>query len=83
MTDRGSGRERKLDGRQEAHPDRLCVQRSAAQGSHALDTPVVGGQGGGVGVCREHLPGDGAPEMLKKTNSEPLVRRKSGVSPSL
>ena len=45
-------------------PDRLCVQRSARR-SHALDTPVVGRQGGGVGVCREHLPGDGAPDAQK------------------
>ena len=57
------GQERKLDGRQEAHL-MLCVQRSARR-SHALDTPVVGRQGGGVGVCREHLPGDGAPDTQK------------------
>ena len=72
------GQERKLDGRQEAHLIAFAVQRSARR-SHALDTPVVGQQGGGVGVCREHLPGDGAPE-LKKTNSS-RGRRRSGVSP--
>ena len=56
------GAERKLDGKQE--PDRLRVQRRARR-AHALDTPVVGRQGGGVGVCREHLPGDGAPDTQK------------------
>ena len=45
------GQERKLDGKQEAHPDRLRVQRRARR-AHALDTPVVGRPGGGVGVCR-------------------------------
>ena len=45
-------------------PDRLCVQRSARR-TRALDTPVVGRPGGGVGVCREHLPGDGAPDTQK------------------
>ena len=45
-------------------PDRLRVQRRARR-AHALDTPVVGRQGGGVGVCREHLPGDGAPDTQK------------------
>ena len=57
------GRERKLDGRQEAHL--IAFACSAARRSHALDTPVVGRQGGGVGVCREHLPGDGAPDAQK------------------
>ena len=45
------GQERKLDGQAGSAPDRLCVQRRARR-SHALDTPVVGRQGGGVGVCR-------------------------------
>ena len=45
-------------------PDRLRVQRRARR-AHALDTPVVGRPGGGVGVCREHLPGDGAPDTQK------------------
>ena len=58
------GQERKLDGRQEAHLIAFACQRSARR-SHALDTPVVGRQGGGVGVCREHLPGDGAPDTQK------------------
>ena len=75
------GRERKLDGRQEAHLIAFAcsaAQRSARR-SHALDTPVVGRPGGRVGVCREHLPGDGAPDA-QKTNSNP-GRRRSGVSP--
>ena len=58
------GRERKLSGRQEAH------QAGSAPGCHRvqqparrtckLDAPSAGGQGGGTGVCREHLLGDGA-----------------------
>ena len=30
-----------------------------------LDAPSAGGQGGGAGVCREHLLGDGAPDTQK------------------
>ena len=45
------GQERKLDGKQEAHLIAIRVQRRARR-AHALDTPVVGRPGGGVGVCR-------------------------------
>ena len=63
------GRERKLSGRQEAHqagsaPGCHRVQQSARR-TCKLDAPSAGGQGGGAGVCREHLPGDGAPDTQK------------------
>ena len=53
------GQERKLDGKQGSAPriqygagsDRHCAPRRARR-AHALDTPVVGRPGGGVGVCR-------------------------------
>ena len=73
------GQERKLDGKQEAYLIAIRVPRRARR-AHALDAPVAGWQGGGeVGVCREHLPGDGALDT-QKMNSSP-GRRKSGVSP--
>ena len=58
------GRERKLSGRQEAH---LCCHRvqQSARRTCKLDAPSAGGQGGGAGVCREHLLGDGAPDTQK------------------
>ena len=73
------GRERKLSGRQEAvgrsrgSPPR--IQYGAGSGCHRvqqsarrtckLDAPSAGGPGGGAGVCREHLLGDGAPDTQK------------------
>ena len=62
------GRERKLSGRQEAHLEQETgchrVQQSARR-TCKLDAPSAGGQGGGAGVCREHLLGDGAPDTQK------------------
>ena len=54
-------------------PDRLCVQRSgtwrkdrsARSAAHTHWTLQLLADGGGVGVCREHLPGDGAPDTQK------------------
>ena len=40
------------------------VQQSARR-TCKLDAPSAGGQGGGAGVCREHLLGDGAPDTQK------------------
>ena len=72
------GQERKLDGKQEAHL--IAFACSAAPEGHTHWTlQLLADRGGGVGVCREHLPGDGAPDT-QKTNSSP-GRRKSGVSP--
>ena len=45
-------------------PRRHRVQQCARR-THELDAPSAGGQGGGAGVCREHLPGDGAPDTQK------------------
>ena len=45
------GQERILDGKQEALRIAFDLQRRA-RWAHALDTPAVGRQGGGVGVCR-------------------------------
>ena len=45
------GQERKLDGKQEAHLIAFACSGRARR-AHALDTPVVGRPGGGVGVCR-------------------------------
>ena len=58
------GRERKLDGKQEAHLVAIACS-SPPEGHVKLDAPSAGGQGGGAGVCREHLPGDGAPDTQK------------------
>ena len=50
INDRPPGRERKLDGKQEAHL--IAFACSAAPEGHARWTlPVAGWQGGGVGVC--------------------------------
>ena len=57
------GRERKLSGRGSA-PGCHRVQQSARR-TCKLDAPSAGGQGGGAGVCREHLLGDGAPDTQK------------------
>ena len=83
------GRERKLDGKQEAHqagsaPGCHRVQQSTRR-TCELDAPSAGGQGGGDGVCREHLLGDGAlgdgaPDT-QKTNSSRGGKR-NGASPS-
>ena len=50
------GRERKLSGRQEAHL--VAIACASARRTCKLDAPSAGGQGGGAGVCREHLLGD-------------------------
>ena len=72
------GRERKLDGRQEAHL--IAFACSAAPEGHTHWTlQLLADKVVEFGVCREHLPGDGAPDT-QKTNSSP-GRRKSGVSP--
>ena len=58
------GRERKLNGRQEAHL--VAVACSDAPAGHTnWNAPSAGGQGGGAGVRREHLLGDGAPDTQK------------------
>ena len=58
------GRERKLDGKQEAHLVAIACS-SPPRRTCKLDAPSAGGQGGGDGVCREHLLGDGAPDTQK------------------
>ena len=55
------GQKRKLDGRQEAHLVAIACS-DAARRTHALDAATACRQGGGDGVCREHLPRDGAPD---------------------
>ena len=58
------GRERKLDGRQEAHL--IAFACSAAPEGHTHWTlQLLADKVVGVGVCREHLPGDGAPDAQK------------------
>ena len=58
------GQKRKLDGRQEAHL--IAIACSDAPEGHAdWDDPTACRQGGGDGVCREHLPRDGAPDTQK------------------
>ena len=58
------GQKRKLDGRQEAHL--IAIACSDAPEGHADWTnPTACRQGGGDGVCREHLPRDGAPDTQK------------------
>ena len=79
------GRERKLDGKQEAHqagsaPGCHHVQQSARR-TCELDAPSAGGQGGGAGVCREHLPGNGAPDTQK--NELKPWRKKEWCIPKL
>ena len=58
------GRERKLSGRQEAHLVAIACS-SPPEGHVSWTAPSAGGQGGGAGVCREHLLGDGAPDTQK------------------
>ena len=59
------GRGRKLSGIQEAHL--VAITCSNAPEGHTNWTlhPATCGPGGGDGVCREHLPGDGAPDTQK------------------
>ena len=66
----------------EAHLTAPLRANGSARRSHALDTPVVGRQGGGVGVCREQISLETVRQMLKKTNSSP-GRRKSGCIPKV
>ena len=56
------GQKRKLDGRQEAHLIAIACSDGRTRG---LDDPTACRQGGGDGVCREHLPRDGAPDTQK------------------
>ena len=76
MTDRGRFRERKLDGRQEAHL--IAFACSAAPEGHThfqlLADKVVELE------FAESISLETVRQMLKKTNSSP-GRRKSGVSP--
>ena len=58
----------------DSHRVQRCTRRP-----RGLDDPTACRQGGGDGVCREHLPGDGAPGA-QKTNSS-RGRRRSGASP--
>ena len=58
------GRERKLGGRQEAHLLAIACS-NAPEGHTSWTLHQLRGQGGGAGVCREHLPGDGAPDTQK------------------
>ena len=58
------GRERKLRRQAGSAPGCHRVQQSTRR-TCELDAPSAGGQGGGAGVCREHLPGDGAPDTQK------------------
>ena len=59
------GRGRKLSGIQEAHLVAITCS-NAPEGHTNWDAPATCGQGGGDGVCREHLLGDGAPDTQKK-----------------
>ena len=59
------GRERKLSGRQEGALGCHRVAAVRPKDTRKLDAPSAGGQGGGAGVCREHLLGDGAPDTQK------------------
>ena len=56
------------------------VQQSARR-TCELDAPSAGGQGGGAGVCREHLPGNGAPDTQK--NELKPWRKKEWCIPKL
>ena len=59
------GQKRKLDGRQEAHL--IAIACSDAPEGHADWTdPTACRQGGGDGVCREHLPGERCARYSKK-----------------
>ena len=58
------GQKRKLDGRQEAHLVAIACS-DAPEGTHGLDAATACRQGGGDGVCREHLPRDCAPDAQK------------------
>ena len=73
------GRERKLDGKQEAHL--VAIACSSPPEICELDAPSAGGQGGGVGVCREQLLGDGAPATQK--NEPKPWRKKEWCIPQL
>ena len=74
------GRERKLDGKQGSAPGCHRVQQSTRR-TCKLDAPSAGGQGGGDGVCREHLLGDGAPDTQK--NELKPWRKKEWCIPKL
>ena len=80
-------RERKLDGKQEARLVAIACS-SPPEGHVKLDAPSAGGQGGGAGVCREHLPGDGAPDTQKNELKPPFCNgagrggKRNGASPS-
>ena len=69
------GRERKLDGKQEARL--VAITCSSPPEGHVNWTP--GGQGGGAGVCREHLPKRCA-RYSKKHSSR--GGKRNGASPS-
>ena len=72
------GQRRKLDGKQEAHL--VAVACSAPPGRpRPLDVAIACRPGGGNGVDRLHLPGDGQ-AGVEKTNSSRGGRR-SGASP--
>ena len=58
------GRERKLDGKQEAHLVAIACS-SPPEGHINWTLHLLAGQGGGDGAGREHLPGDGAPDTQK------------------
>ena len=71
------GRERKLDGKQEAT---WLPSRAESTGRTCkLDAPSAGEQGGGDGVGREHILGDGAD--TQKNELKPW-KKKEWCSPS-
>ena len=74
------GRGRKLSGRQEAHL--VAITCSNAPEGHAHWTlQLLADQVGGAGVCREHLPGDGASDTQK--NELKPWKKKEWCTPKL
>ena len=78
MTDRGRGRERKLDGKQEAHL--IAIACSAAPAGHTHWTLQLLADQVVELEFAESISLETVRQILKKTNSSP-GRRRSGVSP--